>query len=98
MSRTITIVQLEGAINRCKGVRPFCDGVLPSDMRLLADLYGQMIYRHLDSVNVESLLPSLQAVLVTWINVAAVEPGGAPAGTCPAAAADPGADDCEACQ
>ncbi|PHV05320.1 hypothetical protein CSQ96_20690 [Janthinobacterium sp. BJB412] len=97
MSKTITIVQLEDAINRCKGERPFFNGVLPGDMRLLADLYGEMIYRHLDSVDVESLLPALQAVLGAWIDAAAVEPGAAPAGTC-ATAADPGADDCEACQ
>ncbi|MDD5708512.1 MAG: DUF3717 domain-containing protein [Kiritimatiellae bacterium] len=97
MSRNITIVQLEGAINRCKSERPFFNGVLPGDMRLLADLYGEMIYRRLDSVAVESLSPALLAVLGAWIDAAAVEPGAAPAGTC-GTSADPGADDCEACQ
>ncbi len=96
MSKTITIVQLEGAINRCKGERPFFNGVLPRDMRLLADLYGGMIYRHLDSVDVESLLPAVQAVLGAWIDATAVESGAVSVGTC--AAADTGADDCEACQ
>lgn len=40
----LTISELEYAINRYKRERPFNDYILPIELRLMAELYGKMIY------------------------------------------------------
>jgi hypothetical protein len=67
MDHELHICRLENAINRCKRVEPFTNGVLPPDMRLMAALYGQMIYCRKEHVEFESLSVLLKAVLVRWL-------------------------------
>ncbi len=98
MGYKLTISQLEGLINRCKVAEPFSNGVLPPDMRLMATLYGEMIFRHLATVEVEAQQVSLQTVLMKW---ARVVDAGAGQDTGPVCAVRPGDADfssCEACQ
>lgn len=45
MVKTLTIDQIEDAINYWRNVKPSPDGiVLPTEVRVLADVYGEMIY------------------------------------------------------
>ena len=62
MEQTITIQEVEAAINRrlCQ-VRPG-DGLTPA-LQLLATLYGQMIYGRLQRVAVDKLTPEVRVVL-----------------------------------
>lgn len=49
----LTITELEGAINRSIRAEQPPNGVLTQDWRALADLYGNMIFDHAQSVDVD---------------------------------------------
>lgn len=67
---TITIIELEQAINDCKQVHPPIDYELGEDLRAMAALWGDMIYRRLCSVEPQSLTPALRVVLARWLRPA----------------------------
>ncbi len=98
MGSILKIVQLEAAINRCRVAKPFTDGILPTDMRLMAELYGEMIFRRLESVDVDTRSAPLRAVLAKWTAGAEPKAVPAPEAFCAFRPAGTGSDDCEACQ
>lgn len=86
---TITIVELEEAINRCKAAQPPVDCVLGPDLRVLATVWGQMIYHHQGSLELVAQKSADRQVIERWL--AKVADAGA---SCPMA----GMEGCEACQ
>lgn len=63
---TMAIVSLEQAINQCKRMHPPVDGVLPPELRMLATLWGDMIYRHIETIELEALPPELKLLVERW--------------------------------
>lgn len=63
---TVTIMELEAAINRCAKARPPINYVLGPDLRVLAVVYGDMIYRRLRTLQLATLCPTQRAVLARW--------------------------------
>lgn len=98
MHYILQIGQLEEAINRCKRAQPFSNGVLPPDLRIMAELYGEMIFRHLDSINLETQSPLLRAVFAKWATLADRDIASKAAPICSLRTGDTGFDGCEACQ
>lgn len=66
MGYQVQIGQLERAINRYKLARPFNDYVLPVELRLMADLYGKMIYFRLSSADLGLESVPTQVVVEYW--------------------------------
>lgn len=66
MKPVITITDIESAINRCRTFAPTQDYALSKDCRLLADIYGEMIYYHQHEWPAEKLTPELQAAYDRW--------------------------------
>lgn len=66
MGYQVKIGQLEHAINRYKLARPFNDYVLPIELRLMADLYGKMIYFRLPSSDLALESAPTQVVVEYW--------------------------------
>jgi hypothetical protein len=66
MTNRLQVVQLESAINGYKQARPFEDYVLPLELRLMATLYGRMIYFRLSSIDLESETVPTQVVVKYW--------------------------------
>lgn len=62
----LKIGQLEGAINRYKRSRPFADGILPLELRLMATLYGEMIYYRMASVDLSKRSAPVQVLVKHW--------------------------------
>ena len=63
---TLTITELEAAINRCARASPPMNYVLGPDLRVLAAVYGDMIYRRLRTLELASLSPIQRGVLERW--------------------------------
>lgn len=88
---TITMLQLEAAINKCSKSRPPVNYVLGPDLRKLATVWGEMIYRHLGSIELSGQPQETREIIERWhfhpLNNTAT-------GHCPM----PGTEDCEACQ
>lgn len=66
LSESVTMAQIECAINHWRERRPFADAenpVLCAEARALADVYGLMIYRRETSVERVSLTPQQRAAL-----------------------------------
>jgi hypothetical protein len=63
---TITMAELEATINRCAKARPPIDYVLGPDLRELAEVYGEMIYRHINSFELASQPSSRREVIERW--------------------------------
>ena len=98
---TLKIAELEAAINCCKNAEPFTNGVLSPDVRLMATLYGEMIFHHLESVAFDGLSTSLTTVLKKWKAVAESRSGSGSdqvAQYCPLRAGVSGLEGCEACE
>lgn len=62
----VRIDQLEDIINRCKRDCPVLSGVLPSELRRLAELYGAMIYDGRSSVAVDEVADDTRRLLARW--------------------------------
>ncbi len=98
---TLKIAELEAAINRCKHAEPFTNGVLSPDVRLMATLYGEMIFHHLECVALDGLPTPLATVLKKWKAVAVSGSGfgsAQVAQSCPLRAGVSGLEGCEACE
>ncbi|MBZ2206549.1 DUF3717 domain-containing protein [Massilia soli] len=94
----ITIVQLESAINRARDQHPPIDCVLHWSVKMLAEVYSQMIYQKASTLELDNLPNSIRDEVFLWIP-GDVEPF--VAGTsqaCSYRTGDPGFDSCEACQ
>lgn len=63
---TMSIVSLEQAINQCKRVHPPVDYVLSPELRMLATLWGDMIYRHIETIELDALPAELKSVVARW--------------------------------
>jgi hypothetical protein len=98
MDLNLNIGQLEGAINRCKLAEPFSNGILPADLRLMASLYGEMIFHRIDNINVSIQPALLQAVLAKWTIRKDSDFGPQAEAVCSLQPGDAGLDGCEACQ
>lgn len=98
MDLNLTILQLESAINRCKLAEPVSNYILPGDLRVLASLYGEMIFHRLDSIQLASQSELLQTVLMKWAipKDSVIEPQ--PEKSCSFSPGNAGFEDCEACQ
>ncbi len=66
MKIPLEIGDLEYAINRYKRERPFDDCVLPTELRLMASLYGKMIYFRLSSCDLILETIPTQVVVKYW--------------------------------
>jgi hypothetical protein len=66
MTTVINISQLEDAINHYKRSRPFADGVLPLELRLMATLYGEMIYYRMARVDLSTQAAPVQVLVMHW--------------------------------
>ena len=80
--QTITIHELETAINRARAAQPATGShaSLSADVALLADVYGGMIYGRRDSVVLEELSLAQREVVGRWMDLGA---GGGKAGQAP---------------
>lgn len=95
----IDIEQLERAINHLKKSQPVVDNILPPDLRLMAEVYGTMIYflqKHLD---LEAQPADKRRVLLQWISASSGKEESNPAGAvCVTRPKDAGFNVCDACQ
>jgi hypothetical protein len=66
MKIPLQIGELENAINSYKRARPFSDGILPIELRLMATLYGKMIYLRLTSWDLDVETAPTQVVVEYW--------------------------------
>ena len=68
--QTITIHELETAINRARAAQPATGShaSLSADVALLADVYGGMIYGRRDSVAMEELSLAQREVIGRWMD------------------------------
>lgn len=62
----ITMQQLETAINKCSKARPPVNYVLGPDLRALANIWGEMIYRHLGSIELSGQSQETREVIERW--------------------------------
>lgn len=85
---TITMLQLEAAINKCAKARPPVNYVLGPDLRALATVWGEMIYRHLGSIELSGQPQETREIIERWHYDPQIDTA------CPM----PGAEGCEACQ
>lgn len=67
MKALLTISELENAINRFKRAHSLLDYTLPADLRLMATLYGRMIYQRLTSYDLALESTTTQQVVERWI-------------------------------
>lgn len=67
---TITIAQLERAINRARAVEPSqgTEAALSRDVGVLAGVYGRMIYFRAEALDWNALEERERAVLVRWLH------------------------------
>lgn len=63
---TMSIVGLEQAINQCKRLHPPVDYVLSPELRMLATLWGDMIYRHIETIELDALPAELKSLVERW--------------------------------
>lgn len=77
MQIKLQICELEYAINRYKKALPFSDGVLPIDLRLMASLYGKMIYFRLSITDLDMETIPTQVVVQYWAELTAAPAVGA---------------------
>lgn len=63
---TMSLLELEAVINRCAKAHPPIDYVLGSDLRTLAEVYGEMIYRHLAVLELADQSPKCREVIERW--------------------------------
>jgi hypothetical protein len=68
MKSTITISELEEAINRSRRMQPVRSGVLPPDLRIMAEFYGRMIYERRLSVDLEQHPTHVREVVYRWLD------------------------------
>ena len=66
MKTPVLIGELESAINNYKRARPFNDYVLPIELRLMASLYGKMIYLRLSSYDLNLENAATIVVVEHW--------------------------------
>ena len=66
----ITVANLEDAINTCRAANPPVDCVLPTDLRLMASIYGAAIHQRADTVDLEGYPAALADAVVRWLPVA----------------------------
>lgn len=96
MTFIVRIDQIEQAINRCKQSHPPCDLSLPADVRMMASAYGQMIYEHARTVDIDTLAGDVAGLFRRWMEASAggretpatAYPAGAPVEDGPAGACD----------
>lgn len=92
MPRIVTITQLETAINRLREIAPPVNYVLSPDLRVMAEIYGGMIFAHAELIDLEQQPDALRQVVFKWLPTRVEAPN-----VCTYRTGDPGAD-CEACQ
>jgi hypothetical protein len=61
------MTELEGVINRSIRSAPPSNGVLPPDLRALADLYGNMIFDRAPSVDIALQPERIRLVVLKWL-------------------------------
>lgn len=66
MKLPLKIAELEYAINSYKRKRPFSDYILPVELRLMAALYGKMIYFRWDCCDLDLESAPTQVVVKYW--------------------------------
>jgi hypothetical protein len=64
MALIISIEELEATINWIRRVAPPVNGVLSPDLRVLAEIYGNMIYAHARSVDLDKLAESIRPTAI----------------------------------
>lgn len=95
----ITIVQLESAINRARDQHPPINCVLHWSVKVLAEIYGQMIGQKTSTLELDELPKSMRDEVLRWLVPVDVEPLAAETlQACFYRPGDPGFDSCEACQ
>ncbi len=60
------IDQLEDIINCCKRDCPVSCGILPAELRRLAELYGAMIYEGRSAVALDCVADDTRRLLARW--------------------------------
>jgi len=66
MKSQLTIGELESAINRFKRAHRFSNCILPAELRLMASLYGRMIYHRLLSYDLTLESVETQQAIQRW--------------------------------
>jgi hypothetical protein len=89
----ISIERLEKAINDCRLIQPPVQGVLGSELRVLATIWGEMIAKKETSLDISAQPPAHLTVLRRWLGAAAGEP---PQATCMLIGTQ--SAECEVCQ
>lgn len=60
MTLFVSIEDLEATINQLRRAAPPVNGVLSPDLRVLAEIYGSMIYEHARSIDLGQLGESIR--------------------------------------
>lgn len=63
----VSLASLEDAINRCKEAQPFEGCVLPPDLRHMGDIYGTMIYRRVDTLDLSIFSEAAIKAVTQWM-------------------------------
>jgi hypothetical protein len=68
MTATVTITELETAINRARTAQPASgpESSLGREVALLAGLYGRMIWERQDSLDLDALSDRERSALQSW--------------------------------
>ena len=69
MAQPITIEELEAIINRIRIVAPPIDGELSPELRILAEIYSNMISDHIQLIDLDPLAEQIRPVAITLLGV-----------------------------
>lgn len=70
MAQLISIERLEATINSLRHLLPPVNGVLSKELRLLAEIYGNMIYMRSRSIDLDQLPDNVRPMAVTLLEAA----------------------------
>jgi hypothetical protein len=66
-SSTVHLDELEAAINRCRHECLTDNQILPPNLRMLAEVYGTMLYERAHSMDLRRFSPDVQTTVRTWL-------------------------------
>lgn len=96
LAHLISIAELEAKINQIRVIAPPINGVLSTELRIMAEIYGNMIYTKAQSVDLHQLAINTQpAVFKLLENLFNLQLNNGESSSRPYG---PNSDSCEACQ
>lgn len=96
--KSISIQDLESAINECRRAEPPVDNVIGNDLRQLATVWGEMIYMRKRELDLNVLSLDSQIIILRWLNAVDPTRGALEREIRKATSFDLRSDSCDACQ